>query len=90
LARARQNHERFVAVVTRLIELIHGGHVAEAHEAQLTEAQPLANSLERLTNQLVNACFATSSISPRLLAGRRWADDRPARPIVRPVRCACR
>jgi HAMP domain-containing protein len=54
LARVRQDYDRLVAVVTRLVELIRGGHVGEAHEAQLKEALPLANSLERLTNQLVN------------------------------------
>jgi class 3 adenylate cyclase/CHASE3 domain sensor protein len=54
LARVRQEYERFVAVVTRLVELIRAGRIAEAHAAQLAEAQPLADNLERLTNQLVN------------------------------------
>ena len=54
LARVRQDYEKFVAVVTRLVELIRAGRTAEAHAAQLAEAQPLADSLERLTNQLVN------------------------------------
>ena len=50
----RQDYEKFVAVVTRLIELVRVGRTAEAHSAQIAEAQPLADSLERLTNQLVN------------------------------------
>lgn len=54
LARVRQDYEKFVAVVTRLVELIRAGQTTEAHAAQLAEAQPLADSLERLTNQLVN------------------------------------
>jgi CHASE3 domain sensor protein len=54
LARVRQDYEKFVAVVTRLVELIRAGRTAEAHAAQSAEAQPLADSLERLTNQLVN------------------------------------
>jgi len=54
LALVRQDHESFVAVVTRLIDLIRAGRTAEAHAAQLAEARPLADSLERLTNQLVN------------------------------------
>jgi class 3 adenylate cyclase/CHASE3 domain sensor protein len=54
LARVRQDYERFVAVVTRLVGLIRAGQTAEAHAAQIAEAQPLADSLERLTNQLVN------------------------------------
>ena len=54
LARVRQEYERFVATVTHLIELIRGGRANEAHNAQLTDAQPIANGLERLINQLVN------------------------------------
>jgi class 3 adenylate cyclase/CHASE3 domain sensor protein len=54
LARVRQDYEKFVAVMTRLIELIRAGRTTEAHAAQVAEAQPLADSLERLTNQLVN------------------------------------
>ena len=54
LGRVRQDYERFVAIVTRAIELIRGGRVAEAHELQNKAAQPLADSLKRLTNQLVN------------------------------------
>jgi class 3 adenylate cyclase/CHASE3 domain sensor protein len=53
-ARVRQQYESFVAVVTRLVELIRAGRIAEAHAVQMAEAQPLADSLERLTNQLVN------------------------------------
>jgi class 3 adenylate cyclase len=54
LARVQQDYEKFVAVVIRLVELIRTGRTAEAHVAQISEAQPLADSLERLTNQLVN------------------------------------
>jgi class 3 adenylate cyclase len=54
LGRLRHQYDQFIALVTRLIELIRSGHVVEAHELQMKEAQPLANSLERLTNQLVN------------------------------------
>jgi class 3 adenylate cyclase/CHASE3 domain sensor protein len=58
LARVREEYERFVAVVTRLVELIRLGRVAEGHDAQTKEAQPIADSLERLTNQLVNKAEA--------------------------------
>jgi signal transduction histidine kinase len=54
----RQEYERFIAVVTRVVELIRGGHVAEAREAQLNEARPLAGRLERLTDELVNRAEA--------------------------------
>src|SRR5215831_4141582 len=58
LAKVRQEYDRFIAVVTRVVELIRGGHVNEAHEAQLKEARPLASRLERLTNELVNKAEA--------------------------------
>jgi signal transduction histidine kinase/CheY-like chemotaxis protein len=58
LGRVKQDYDRFVAVVNKVVELIRRGTVAEAREVQLKEAQPLANSLERLTNQLVNKAEA--------------------------------
>ena len=54
----RQEYDRFIAVATRVVGLIRGGHVAEAREAQLKEARPLADRLERLTNELVNKAEA--------------------------------
>jgi signal transduction histidine kinase/DNA-binding response OmpR family regulator len=44
--------------VTQVVELIHGGKVAEGRELQLTRAGPLADRLERLTNELVNKAEA--------------------------------
>src|SRR5204863_488508 len=58
LGKVREEYDRFIAVVTRVVELIRSGHVAEAREAQLKEARPLANRLERLTNELVNKAEA--------------------------------
>ena len=58
LGKVRQEYDRFIAVVTRVVELIRSGHVDEAREAQLKEARPLANRLERLTNELVNKAEA--------------------------------
>ena len=58
LGTVRQEYDRFIAVVTRVVELIRSGHVAEAREAQLKEARPLANRLERLTDELVNRAEA--------------------------------
>ena len=58
LGKVRQEYDRFIGVVTRVVELIRGGHVDEAREAQLKEARPLANRLERLTNELVNKAEA--------------------------------
>src|SRR3954454_21419510 len=44
-AKVRQEYDRFIAVVTRLVELIRSGQVNEAREAQLKEARPLADRL---------------------------------------------
>jgi len=43
---------------TRVVELIRSGRVAEGRELQLARATPLADRLERLTNQLVNQAEA--------------------------------
>jgi signal transduction histidine kinase/DNA-binding response OmpR family regulator len=58
LGKVREEYDRFIAVVTRVVELIRDGHVDEAREVQLKEARPLANRLERLTNELVNKAEA--------------------------------
>src|SRR5215471_1930792 len=54
----RRDYNRFIEVVTRVVELIRGGRTAEARETQLQQATPLADQLERLTNQLVNKAEA--------------------------------
>ena len=56
--RARADYERFIEVVMRVVELVRAGRVAEGHELQLTQAGPLADRLERLTNELVNKAEA--------------------------------
>jgi signal transduction histidine kinase len=57
LEQFRQDYERFVAVVTRVVDLIRSGRTVEAREMQ-QQANPLADRLERLTNQLVNKAEA--------------------------------
>src|SRR6516225_7946074 len=54
----RRDYNRFIEVVTGVVELIRGGRTAEARETQLQQATPLADQLERLTNQLVNKAEA--------------------------------
>jgi len=54
LARVREDYEQFIRVVTHVIELIRSGKVAEGQRIQHKEAGPLADRLERLTNELVN------------------------------------
>jgi signal transduction histidine kinase len=58
LEQFRQDYDRFVAIVTQGVELIRAGKTDEAKETQLQQAAPLADRLERLTNQLVNKAEA--------------------------------
>jgi signal transduction histidine kinase len=58
LGRFRQDYDRFVEIVTRVVELIRAGRATEARELQAAQAAPLADRLERLTNQLVNKAEA--------------------------------
>ena len=48
----------FIRVVTQVVELIRSGRAAEGRELQLAQATPLADRLERLTNELVNKAEA--------------------------------
>ncbi len=54
----RQEYDRFIAIVTQAVERARAGQIAEARELQLRQARPLADRLERLTNQLVNVAEA--------------------------------
>src|SRR5499425_2807919 len=58
LTRVREDYEQFIKVVTQVIELIRAGKATEGRELQLTQAGPLADRLERLTNELVNKAEA--------------------------------
>jgi signal transduction histidine kinase/HAMP domain-containing protein len=58
LAEVREDYDRFIGIVTEAVERARAGQVAEARELQLNEARPLADRLERLTNQLVNVAEA--------------------------------
>src|SRR5262249_43535539 len=51
-------YDRFVDIVTHGVDTIRAGRAAEAREMQVTQAGPLADRLERLTNQLVNKAEA--------------------------------
>ena len=52
--RVREDYEEFIKVVTQVIELIRSGKGAEGRTLQIARANPLAERLERLTNELVN------------------------------------
>jgi signal transduction histidine kinase len=58
LGRVREDYDQFIKVVTHAVELIHAGQVAQGREVQLAQAGPLADRLERLTNELVNKAEA--------------------------------
>jgi signal transduction histidine kinase len=58
LGQVREDYEKFIGVVTRVIDQIRRGKVAEGRDLQLKEAGPLADRLERVTNQLVNKAEA--------------------------------
>jgi signal transduction histidine kinase len=54
LTQVRTDYDAFTATVTDVVELIKAGRIAEGREAQIKRAKPLADRLERLTNELVN------------------------------------
>ena len=58
LGQVRREYGRFIDVETHVVGLIREGRIAEAREVQLAESVPLADRLERLTNQLVNIAEA--------------------------------
>jgi class 3 adenylate cyclase/HAMP domain-containing protein len=58
LAAARADYDRFLDIVTEVVELARSGQIDKARTLQFDNARPLANRLERLTNQLVNVAEA--------------------------------
>ena len=54
LDRVRATYDQFIKVVERVAEHWKAGSIAEGRKLQLTEASPLADRLERFTNDLVN------------------------------------
>jgi signal transduction histidine kinase len=54
LGRVRATYDQFIKVAERVAELLKAGSIAEGRKLQLTEASPLADRLERFTNDLVN------------------------------------
>jgi signal transduction histidine kinase len=54
----QREYERFSEVVTRVVGLVRTGRVSEGRELQRSQARPIADRLERLTNQLVNKAEA--------------------------------
>jgi signal transduction histidine kinase/DNA-binding response OmpR family regulator len=74
--RVREEYSQFITVVTHVVELIRSGKAAEGRELQLTQAGPLADHLERLTNELVNKAeagmVARIEVSHDAYVAARW------------------
>jgi signal transduction histidine kinase/DNA-binding NarL/FixJ family response regulator len=62
LDRFRQDYDQFTNIVRKVVELIRAGRAAEARELQVVQAAPLADRLERLTNELVNKAEADMAV----------------------------
>jgi len=58
LAEVRKEYDQFIHVVARVVELIRAGRVREGRALQAAQAGPLADRMERITNQLVNRAEA--------------------------------
>jgi signal transduction histidine kinase len=58
LDQVREEYARFIKVVSHVVDLIRNGRAAEAKESELAALGPLADKLERLTNQMVNRAEA--------------------------------
>ncbi len=51
-------HEQLIGVITKIVELTRTNEFGRARELRMTRATPLADSLERLTNEMVNRAEA--------------------------------
>jgi signal transduction histidine kinase len=78
LGEVRTQFDNFATVIHHVEELIRGGRMEDAHATELKEAGPVADALQRLTNELVNRAEEDA------LEGVRAADQayRDARLVV--------
>ena len=58
VARVVAAHDQFAALNARTLELVRAGQIAAAQRVQTVEVQPVADRLERLTNELVDRAQA--------------------------------
>ncbi|RJQ56887.1 MAG: HAMP domain-containing protein [Nitrospiraceae bacterium] len=54
----RKEHEQLVQMIIKVVELTRGHEFTKANELRLTKTVPLADILERLTNEMVNRAEA--------------------------------
>ncbi|HXH08559.1 MAG TPA: response regulator [Alphaproteobacteria bacterium] len=58
LGRIQDDYKRFIQAMHEVVAMVAGGKVAMGRELQRVQANPLADRLERLTNELVNRAEA--------------------------------
>jgi signal transduction histidine kinase/HAMP domain-containing protein len=58
LGQVRKDYDEFIHIVSQSVELIRAGKSAAGNQLQIAQANPLAERLERLMNQLVNRAEA--------------------------------
>ncbi len=80
--RVRNDFEAFIKLVTQAVELIREGRHEEGRKLQLSVATPLADRLERLTNELVNKAEAD------LVGGIETANQAYSRSRMTVIVCA--
>jgi len=56
--RIRNEHEQLIQMITKVVELTRAREFKKANELRLTGTVPLADTLERLTNEMVNRAEA--------------------------------
>jgi signal transduction histidine kinase/HAMP domain-containing protein len=76
LGQVRKDYDQFIQVVSQSVELIRSGKIAEGNQLQIAQANPLAERLERLMNQLVNRAeadiVASVEVSDASYSHSRW------------------
>lgn len=74
--RIKIEHEQLIEMITKVVELTRGRQFKKANELRLTKIVPLADTLERLTNEMVNRAEADMEAkvdeSNRAYMASRW------------------
>ncbi len=74
--RIKKEHEQLIQMITKVVELTRGHELKKANELRLTKTALLADTLERLTNEMVNRAEAAMEAkvdeSNRAYMASRW------------------
>ena len=68
--RIRNEHEQLIQMITAVVELTRQREFKKANELRLTKTVPLADTLERLTNEMVNRAEADMEAKVMRVTGR--------------------